>query len=202
MNGGSAITLHSFAGAPAPPPLVDGWKHLLDLSQEAWDGFWSLLAPALLAPADPNNHARLESFSQKYEVSQEHALAALQACGLLFQQASALDLGQELFRKDLATLSDGESDRTATLAVKYDEVKGELRKRIAAESLIDHGKVLTGVDWRVDNVVSSDRGTQLNATVVFLTLRYREGDRTERITLQLTPEALKELKVFTERISR
>jgi hypothetical protein len=33
-----------------------------------------------------------------------------------------------------------------------------------------------------------------------LTLRYREGDRLDRITLQLTPVTLAELKRFAERI--
>jgi hypothetical protein len=35
-----------------------------------------------------------------------------------------------------------------------------------------------------------------------LTLRYRENNRVERITLQLTPEGIRELKLFSDRFSR
>jgi len=73
---------------------------------------------------------------------------------------------------------------------------------IIQESLADHGKVLVGIDWREDNVTASDRGAKLNTTVVLLTLRYRENNRVERITLQLTPEAMKELKLFCDRFAR
>ena len=59
-----------------------------------------------------------------------------------------------------------------------------------------------GIDWRVDNVTASDRGAKLDTTVVLLTLRYRENNRVERISLQLTPEAIRELKSFSDRFSR
>ncbi len=68
-------------------------------------------------------------------------------------------------------------------------------------TLADHGKVLTGLSWRVDNVTSSDRGADLASPVVFLTLRYQEGKDSDSVTLQLTPESLQELKAFMERFA-
>jgi len=53
----------------------------------------------------------------------------------------------------------------------------------------------------VDNVTASDRGAKLNTTVVLLTLRYRDGNREERITFQLTPDAVRELKLFCDRFT-
>ncbi len=198
---GTETKLHSFGGNPAPPPVTDGWRRVLGLSPETRSGFWSVLVSALVEPTDPGSQKRLESFCQTHGITEEDAVAAVQACGVLLRQASALDLDRDHFGRDLVSLSGGENVDFGVLLSKYDELKVEFRQRIVGESLISHGKVLVGIDWRVDNVVSSDRGARLNATVILLTLRYREGDRVERITLQLTPEALKELKQFTERIA-
>lgn len=199
--GPTEIGLHSFGGNPAPPTVADGWRRLLGFSQEARHDFWDLIAPVLRQPADPDNQNRIEALCRDHTLAEQDAVAALQACGLLLRQASAHDLDREHFRQDLAALSNGEPGGAEVLSAKYEDMKGELRQRIVSESLIAHGKVLVGIEWRVDTVVNSDQGARLNATVILLTLRYRDGDRVERITLQLTPGALKELKLFTERIS-
>ena len=199
--GQAGIRLHGLGGNAAPPPLVNGWRWLLGFPKPAGDAFWSLLRAALLEPPVPDLQQRVEAFCEEHALPEEQVVGAVQACVMLLRQASALDLDRERFGQDLAALSAGERDESAILLGKYDEVKGEIRQRMVGETLIDHGKVLVGLDWRVDNLVSSDRGVALNATVVFLTLRYRDGDRMERVTLQLTPDALKELKQFTERIA-
>ncbi len=194
--------LHCFGDNPAPPHLTDGWKQLLGFPKAARDGFWSLLGIALMEPGNPKFHERLEAFCREHALAEKHAVAAIKACDVLLRQASALDLDRERFAEDLAALSDGEQEGPEILLSQYEAVKLELRRRILEGSLADHGKVFVGLDWRVDTVASSDRGAGINADVILLTLRYREGERLERITLQLTPESLKELKLFTERISR
>lgn len=196
----SGAALHSFAGNPAPPALVDAWRRFRGLDSEARSALWAIVVPLILEPADPEHRRRLEAFCRDHQVAEDVAVAVVQACGQLLRQAGALDLDQEHFRQDLATLSNGTTVDAGVLLDRYDELKGRLRRQIVAETLAQHGKVLVGLDWRVDQVVGSDRGTRLNTSVVFLTLRYRDGDRLDRITLQLTPEALTELKQFSERI--
>jgi len=129
-------------------------------------------------------------------------VSAMRGCDFLLRQACALDVDTEAFRQDLSALSEGDEQGVEVIVSQYDGAKAELRKVIVQESLADHGKVLVGIDWRVDNVTASDRGAELNTTVVLLTLRYRENNRVERITLQLTPEAIRELKLFSDRFSR
>ena len=50
-----------------------------------------------------------------------------------------------------------------------------------------------------DTVSASDRGADLQTSVIFLTLRYRDGDEPGRITFQLTPQALSQLRGFMGR---
>jgi hypothetical protein len=196
------IKLHCFNDGPAPPPVVEGWRRFLGFPPQAREAFWAVLGPALTERADADSKQRLAAFCREHALAEQHAVAAVKACDVLLWQASALDLDGERFCQDLEALSDGQSEGRQILLSKYDTVKGELRRRIVEGSLADHGKVLVGLDWRVDHVVSSDRGARLNAPVILLTLRYREADRTERITLQLTPETLQELRLVTERIGK
>lgn len=196
---GKEIKLHSFAESPPPPALMDGWRRMLDFPKQTRDAFWTFITSVPSDPVDPRTRGLLEDFCQRYELREEDLMPAVHAAGLLLRQASALDLDRTHLHRDLVALSNGTDDFETVLA-KYDTLKRDLRQRMVGEALIDHGKVLVGIDWRVDTVVSSDRGANLNATVMLLTLRYRDGDRVERITLQLTPDAMKELKTFTERI--
>jgi hypothetical protein len=195
------IKLNCCQGRPAPVPVVEGWRQFLRLPEQARKGFWGVLLPALLEPANPANKQRIESFSREYGLEEEAVVSAMRGCDFLLRQASALDMGAAPFRQDLAALSEGDEQGAEVILSQYDGAKADLRKVIIQESLADHGKVLVGIDWRVDNVTASDRGAKLNTTVVFFTLRYRDGKRTERITFQLTPDAVKELKLFCDRFA-
>lgn len=192
--------LHCFDQTSAPPSVADGWKLLVGFSPRARDRFWDLLEPALMEPADPRFMERLGAFSREHAIAEKHALEAVRACDVLVSRASALGLDRERFRDDLCALSDGEAVDPEFLLTRYDFVKSELRRRIVTRTLADHGKVLTGLSWRVDRVVSSDRGSQLNESVIFLTLHYRDSERKDGITFQLTPESLIDLKRFAGRI--
>ena len=194
------IRLQCLGGNPAPSPVIEGWRRFLSFPEAAGKAFQRILEPALKEPADPRNRERVETFCKEHGLSEEDVLAAIRSCDLLFRQASALDLAGEAFRRDLTALSEGRPEAIEIIASRYDAVKSDLRAAIVQESLADHGKILVGLDWRVDTVNASDRGTRLNTNVVFLTLRYRDGNRLERFTLQLTPEALKQLKQFTDRL--
>jgi len=195
------IKLNCCQGRPAPVPVVEGWRQFLGFPEQARKGFWGVLFPALLEPANPANKQRIESFSGEYGLEEEAVVSAMRGCDFLLRQASALDMDAASFRQDLAGLSEGDEQGTEVILSQYDAAKADLRKVIIQESLADHGKVLAGIDWRVDNVTASDRGAKLNTTVVLLTLRYRDGKRTERITFQLTPERMKELKLFCDRFT-
>jgi hypothetical protein len=200
VSRGPETKLHCFGEGPAPAPVVAGWQRLSGFPREARDRFWDLLEPALMEPADPRFQERLAAFCRKHAIAERHAVDAVQACDVLVSHASALDLDRERFCEDLCALSAGQDADAEFLLSRYDAVRRELRGRMVRRTIADHGKVLVGLNWRVDRVVSSDRGAQLNESVIFLSLQYRDGERMDGITLQLTPESLAELKRFAERI--
>lgn len=194
------IRLRCLNGHPAPTPVAEGWRRFLQFPAAARSGFWDVLDPAIKDPANPRNMQRVQDFCNDHGLEKEEALAAVQSCDFLLRQAIVLNLTKQEFSQDLSALSEDRLEEAEIISSHYDSVKTELRNAIIQMSLADHGKVLVGMDWRVDNITASDRGTQLDTSVVFLTLRYRDGDRLGRITLQLTPEALNQLKQFTDRL--
>jgi hypothetical protein len=193
------MRLYCCNGNPAPIPVVDGWKRFLAFSQTAKNNFLPLLMSSLLGTSGQHVDDMLDAFCQDHGLSAQDVVSAVQSCDFIIRQAATLDLSLEAFQHDLDALSGGDDAGAKIISAKYDEIKAELRALIIQESLADHGNLLVGLDWRLDEITASDRGTQLNTVVVFLTLRYRAGNQIERITFQLSPEAMKELKRFTDR---
>lgn len=201
-NPQEGILLFCLQGRPAPQQVIEGWKRYLSFPRPVQDDLWELVASALSEPESPQNQARLEAFCNEHKLSREEATPAVQACGFLLGRVCSGDLAADSLRQDLNSLSAGHPQaQSAADAImpRFEEIKSTLRQKIVLSSLSDHGKVLEGLDWRVDSVSSSSRGVQLNAGVVFLTLRYREAGEPGRVTLQVTPEGLNDLKAFMER---
>lgn len=196
------VLLYCCNGNPAPIPVVDGWKRFLGFSQTAKNNFLSLLMTSLMGPSGQYLDDMLDAFCRDNGLSAEDVVSAVQSCDFIIRQAATLDLSLETFQQDLNALSGGDDEGAKIILSKYDDMKAELRALIIQESLADHGNLLLGLDWRLDEITASDRGIQLNTVVVFLTLRYRSGNQIERITFQLSPEAMKELKRFTDRFGK
>jgi hypothetical protein len=195
------IKLKCCHGHPAPAPVVDGWRQFLQFPESAGKAFWSLLGPVLFDPANPANKQRIDAFSKQHVLGEETLAAAIHSCGFLLRQAASLDLDAAEFKQDLASLSGEDQSGAQAMIDQYQDAKAGLRKLLVQESLADHGKVLVGMDWRMDTISASSRGAKLDTAIVLLTLKYRDNNRIERTTLQLTPEAIRELKRFTDRFS-
>lgn len=198
----AAIRFRCLGGGPAPPAVLEGLSRLLSFPEATLTGFWDVLTPILREPGNPRNRGPVDAFCRDHGLSEQDMAAAMGSCDLLFRQAAAQNLPGEAVRQDLESLPDGRSEAAALISSRYDALKAGLRAAVIQESLADHGKLMIGLDWRVDTVSASDRGTELNTSVIFLTLRYRDGKQVDRITLQLTPEALTQLKQFTDRLAR
>lgn len=194
-----SIRLRCMQSGPAPPEIIAGWKRFRELPPAARANIWQLLAPVLLQPAGPAQAARAEQFSAEHEVSVDDLALSVQSCAFVISRASALDLGVEDFQQDLVALSGGSTELSEVLVGRYEAIKGDCRKAIIHKSLADHGKVLVGLDWRVDNLKASSHGANLETVVILLTLRYQDGEKLDQLTLQLTPSSFETLKTFMER---
>lgn len=192
--------LHCLGGQAPPEALEQGWQALEGLPKgDATTAFWDLFGAFLSEPGHPSHDALFQTYVDMHGVDAQNVLTAMDACNQLLNHSVALDLPDALFQEDVETLAGGKTAQGVELIRRYAGARPVLRQRVIEETLSDHGNVLVGLDWRLDRVEASDRGNQLNASVVFLTLNYRDRDEVKRITLQLVPESLQLLKSFIDR---
>ncbi|MEM7235427.1 MAG: hypothetical protein AAF517_24860 [Planctomycetota bacterium] len=198
-NSPATPKLNACQGEPAPELMVEGWKCYVALPAEGKGPFWNLAAPTLLDLDAQRTPELIQGFCSRFETNPDDVTTAVRGCTLFLGRASALDITAQQFQADLDALSGGSLDDVGPILEQYEATKRDIREAMIRGSLSDHGKVLTGVDWRVDQMTASDRGTRFDTNVVFLTLRYQDGDKNEKITLQLTSEGLSQLKSFSDR---
>ena len=195
------MKLHCLGGVSAPVEIVGDLRKLLDLPPVARQTLWQVLGLCLGAQIPAAAEARLTEFCQTHGVDEDELAAALKACRFLLRSAVSLDLGRAVFADDLANLVGGSGREIGELLLAgYDSAKSLIRAEILQGALADHGKLCEGIDWRVDYLASSNRGDKLRIPVAMLTLRYREGSRSDRITLQFLPDTIKDLGKICDQI--
>ena len=197
-NVAPTLKLHALGGSPAPAGMAADLQKILLLPASARQHFWEALGPSLREPVAPEVEAQLDQFCRAHAIDDGLLAPAIKACRFLLRRAAAIDLSRALFAEDLALLTGSAPELAALLLVGYEAGKSVVRREILRNALLDHGKLVDGVDWRVDRLTTSNRGDKLDARVVSLTLRYREGEHNERITLQMLPESIADLRAMCD----
>jgi hypothetical protein len=209
MSGGppaGEIPLHCLGGRGAPPDLGRDLRLVLRLPERAREHFWDALGPALAEPLPSSVEGLLDRFCRSFGIPDEELLArSIKACRFLVRAAVAADLSPALLGEDIARLLGGPASPEAAILAplllsRYDEARAAVREEIVRKSIADHGLLLEGVQWRVDRVARSSHG-KVGIPVAVLTLQYRQGDRSDRITLQLLPDMVEALRRACEDVT-
>ncbi len=198
--------LHCLGGNPLPDVLLEQWRQFEALPDAARKSIWRLLTPLLLSgPGEEVTKVSL-SFCKEFKTAPQHLEAAAGACYFLVTQAAKYALPEAEFEKDLVAISAESRPGVGPLMSEFSESCDFLRTRILEGSLLDHGKVFTGLDWRLDTVGASDRGLLIDTPVALLTLRHQQGydEHSERgkTSLYFTREAVGELKRVCEQLEQ
>ena len=96
--------------------------------------------------------------------------------------------------EDLDRLCPGELLVKELVLAGYGPAKERIRHEIVKAAVADHGKLLVGVKWRLDAIQASEGGAKLGTPVALLTLHYLEGAESGRVTLQVLPDMMGELR--------
>lgn len=196
----AAPKLRSLGGSAPPIEILRDAEHALSLPVGIRQRFWSILGPCLAEPLPGEIEGDLDRLCAQHSIAPDALARALKACRFLVRNAASNDLDSRAFAEDLALLTGG-SPRLAELLVPgYEAARKRVRSDLARAALRDHGKVLEGVDWRIDVITASSQAPKLRAPVAVITLRYREGEEHERLTLHATPEVLESLRDLCDRM--
>jgi hypothetical protein len=199
-NAPGAPKLRTFDGGPGPAVVEAAWSAYRELDDPLRRELPELLRGILETPNDPANDGRFKAFCSHFDVSSDVLGVVVQGLNLLIGHASALGIEPIELRADLLTLGEGEASVSDPIVELYAALRPLLRARLVDETLADHGRLLVGVDWRVDELKISDRGVGLDTSVMHLTLRYREGNETSRVSFQLVPEMARRLRDACARV--
>lgn len=196
----AALRLHCLGGGGAPPDLGADLRRLLALPAPALMRFWQVLGPALAETLSPETARLLDVFTSAYALDGQSLALAVKACRFLVREAAARDLPAAALAEDLGRLCGDAPGVGEILLAGYEPAREQIRRDILRAALADHGKVLVGARWRVDRIQACERGARIGAPVALLTLSYCEGPARKRLTLQVLPDMVGELKGICESI--
>lgn len=194
------LKLHALGGEAAPPTLAGDLRRLLRLPAAARAQLWKVLGPCLAEKMTPETEKLLDVFCAAHRITQDDLGPVLKACRFLVVEAARRDLTGEQLGEDLETLCPDTPALGEALLGGYDQAKAAVRQDIAVAALVGHGKLLLGTDWRIDTIEASAQGVKLRLPVAMLTFHYREGQETRRMTVQVLPDAIGQLKGICEQI--
>jgi hypothetical protein len=202
---GAAITpapirLYSLGGGEGPPDLGADLLRMLRLPAEALQKIWQVLAPSLAETITKETEQLLDVFCAAYKLDEDDLGRVVKACRFVIREAAQRDVPVEAVAEDLDRLCPGDPLVKELVLAGYGPAKERIRHEIVKTALADHGKLLVGLHWRLDAIQASERGTRLGTPVALLTLHYLEGDQKGRITLQVLPDMMGELKQVCERV--
>lgn len=190
----TAVKLACLDGSPAPPELTDALRRLGEIDREQRG---DLLAQILEPLADDQLDGRIGRLCRRLDLSPENAAPGLKAGRFVIRTAAAMCLDREALAADLTLLDAG---HLTDLLDVYERALPALRAEIVQASIVAHGRVLMGVEWRVDTLGASNRGRKLNVPVAMMTFHCQNGTQTEHVTMQLVPEMVAQLRDVCERL--
>jgi hypothetical protein len=185
--------------APPPPTLASDFEALLALTPSAKEHYGDLLARALEPDLGPDMDRALEEFARRHEVVPSRLALALRGSRFLLAEAARLAADRHQLAADLGRLVPGRAEELrAILLPLFDASMKKLRAAILRRTILDHGALLTGVDWRVDRILGSQHGRAIDAPLAVLTLTYRAGAEEKRVTLHCEPSMLQRLRAVCD----
>jgi COMM domain len=197
---GQPLLIRSLGNQPPPAELAGDLRLVAGFSPAAQGGLWSVLGPCLTDPIPAHMNETLDAFAEAHGIPGDGLARAVRGCRALVRGAALLDLDGAALAEDARRLAGGESSLGELLLRGYGAAKAQIREVASRAALGEHGRVLEGVDWRVDQVMASSAGGRLRFPVVVMTLRCHDKGVEERVTVQATPEKIAELRAICDEI--
>jgi hypothetical protein len=196
----TGVRLHCLGGGAAPPDLGADLLRLLRLPGEAQEKLWQVLVPCLAETLTKETEQLLDVFCGAYKVEEDDLAQAVKACRFVIRGAARLDLPEAGLAADLDQLCPADPRVKEIVLAGYAPAKEQLRREILRAAVADHGKLLTGVNLRLDMIQTSERGARLQLPVAVLTLHFQEGAAAGRVTFQVLPDMMAELRNSFEQV--
>jgi len=202
-EGTTTASLELLNGQPPTAELVRRWRRYLELPAAAHAQFWEIMNPILLGLPEQTVPQHVAQAAQRLNIESTDLALALEGCHVLLTKATAANLDTAGFDRDLRALSGEQGEQhlaRATLIEGYERAQRLIRQRFVAASVAEHGKVVTGLNWRIDRILASSHGTGLNTTILLMTLHYQDAGKDHTMTFQLSDATLRQIRDFCDQM--
>ncbi len=187
--------LQCLGGRPAPDFLAADLGVLLELGKSAQDGFWEVLGPCLGEDLDNQIERAIDDFAKQHDVRGSQVAKAIRSCRFLVLGAAKINAEKHVLATDLGTLMPEDAERLREILLPgYEDAKPKVRAGAIIKTILDHGRLLTDVSWRLDRISASQHGL-MDAPVALLTLTFQEGETRTRETFHADLPMLNRLKM-------
>jgi hypothetical protein len=196
----SPLVLECLGGEPAPPALAADLSLLARLPAEALQKLWQVLTPSLAEPLTKQAEETLDLFCGAFRIDADLLGRVVKACRFVIREAALRDLPAPALGRDLEALCPGDHLVKELLLVGYEPARANVRLGATKSAVADHGKLLTGMKWRLDSVRASEQAPSLATPVAIMTFQYLKGTETGRVTFQVLPDMLGELRAACDKM--
>lgn len=202
--GVGAPALACLSGGRPDEKLIQDWAIYQSMAEPVRDALFELLQSVYRLPLGAELAERVAGFAQQAGADPMRVQSALDACRFLFNHAAGAGVSLADLQKDLESLRPEGREGIDQFLVHYRSFGPIRRQEALRDSLLDHGKVLTAVDWRIDMARTSSRAARMDAPVLVLTFGYREGSgdrgRTDSVSLQIPASEFGSLRSIMDRV--
>lgn len=183
------------AGVPAG--LVAQLRAIDALPAPAQAGLWDLLEPNVRSSIGDEAEEAAVRFCEQHDLSVEAVVPIVKGARKVLREAAARDLPVEQVHADVGALT-GSADVARRVAACYRRALPMLRAEAVLGSVERFGPVLLDFALRMDHVPVSRNVPEQAVPIAMVSLPYREGGETKRLTLQVTPQLLRKMKAMID----
>ncbi len=196
--------LACLSGGRPDPKLLRDWRAYQTMDARLRPVLLDLLQQVYRVPLGRELAERVGAFAQQAALAPMTAQSILECLRFLFSHAVRGAIEPEAFAKDLHALSGGVDEGIDDFVAHYGSYGPLRRQEYIREALLDHGRLLTGVEWRLDVARRTGRTSRIELPVVMLGLKYAEGSGTSgkngSISLQIPAGELGALRRVLDEI--
>lgn len=196
--------LSCLEGDYAAPKLLEDWTIYQEMPAASRAAVLGILQGIYNLGLGRELAEQIAALAHRIGLEPSRVQSVTSTCRFLMGQAVRVGLSPVEFRKDLEQLNPGSNSGVEELAVHYESYGLMRRQEAIHTSLLTHGNILTGVDWRIDTIHASNHASKIDSPVIHLTLSYAHGteerSRADSLSLLIPVADLQNLRATLDRI--
>lgn len=197
MSDAPEVLLFSLGGKAAPAELAPALGVVEALPAKV---FAEVVEATLEIMPEDQVDNRIVRLCRKLDIDPEKAAPGFKSTRWLLRNAASANVGADLLGQDLYALLGPDTLVVERVLPIYERAFPAMRLEIIQAALSSHANVLTGLEWRVDTIGSTNLGTELNFPVALLTMHYRDRQQGGSFTVQMTPDMVAELRQLCDQL--